>query len=363
MLNRLGLVRGPRFHVSTRFGARRIEAGADRAVWSLRGWISRGTGVFLPWVLRGVLLGALLSGCAAVAAPRRSRPQARPAPPKRMAPAVFTARATPTRLAHGRYLVENVASCFDCHSPHEYVNGEWLGKKGMKGAGQIFPSGLIHLPPGSEVVAPNITPDRETGIGSWTDAEIEEAIRGGVAKGGRPLFDLMPYWQFRVLSNEDVKSMIVYLRSLPPVHNALPTTKLPFPIHVDMHDAIVPPLARDASAELRRGWYLVRIAGCEDCHTPVLPNGKRLPSQMFGGGMEFSGPFGVAVSLNITPSAEGIGSWTEAMFSRTLRTGRVDGTGRKLSPIMPFHSYKNLKEADIRAIYAYLRTVPPIASK
>ena len=276
------------------------------------------------------------------------------------AQAVFTATPTPARLARGRYLVETVSGCLDCHSAHEYVNNQWIVKPGMKAAGRIFAPSYLPLPPKSEVVAPNITPDRETGIGSWTDAQIEKAIRHGVAKGGRPLFDLMPYWQFAVLSNEDIRSIIVYLRSLPPVHNALPTTRLPFPVRVDKEPPLVEPLPKDPSLEVRRGWYLTRIAGCSDCHTPLLPHGRRPASLVFAGGMSFHGPFGVAVSLNITPSASGIGSMTEAEFSRTLRTGRVDGTGRTLSPVMPYDRFKNLKEADIRAIYAYLRTVPPV---
>jgi mono/diheme cytochrome c family protein len=279
--------------------------------------------------------------------------------PSHTASNMFTATPTPARLARGRYLVETVGGCFDCHSQHEYVNGQWLIKPGMKGAGRIFAPNYLPLPPKSEVVAPNITPDRKTGIGSWTDAQIEEAIRHGIAKGGRPLFSLMPYWQFRVLSDEDTKSIIAYLHTIPPVHNALPTTRLPFPMHVDQEPPLVLPLAKDASPEVRRGWYLTRIAGCSDCHTPLLPNGQRPASLLFAGGMTFHAPFGVTVSLNITPSAAGIGSMTEAEFSRTLRTGRVDGTGRLLSPVMPYDRFKNLKPADIRAIYAYLRTVPP----
>ncbi len=271
----------------------------------------------------------------------------------------FTARATPARLARGRYLVETVAGCFDCHTEHEYVNGQWTIKPGMQGAGRIYPSAYLPLPPHSEVVAPNITPDRETGIGSWTDAQMEEAIQHGVAKGGRSLFDLMPYWQFAVLSQEDIKSMIAFLRTIAPVHHALPTTRLPFPVHTVKQPPLVEPLPKDASPEVRRGWYLTRIAGCSDCHTPLLPNGKRPASMVFAGGLPFHGPFGVVVSLNITPSSAGIGSMTEAEFSRTLHTGRVDGTGRLLSPVMPYDRFKNLKPADIRAIYAYLRTVPP----
>lgn len=302
----------------------------------------------------------LVVGFAAIASARSSQRAAHPEAGKRAASTTFTARPTPARLARGRYLIEHVSGCLDCHTPHEYVNGEWVGKKGMEAAGQIFPRGYFPVPRNWLIVAPNITPDRATGIGSWTDAEIEEAIQHGISKGGKPLFQLMPYWQYRVFTPEDMKSIIVYLRSLPPVHNALPRTKVSVPVHVDMNNDLVPPLPKNASAEVRYGWYLVRISGCEDCHTEVMPNGKRNPAMMFAGGMQFHGPFGDPISLNITPSAEGIGSMTEAMFSRTLRTGRVDGTGRQLNSVMPYIRYKGMKESDIRAIYEYLRTVPPV---
>jgi mono/diheme cytochrome c family protein len=305
----------------------------------------------------------LLAGFAAAGAARPPKRGAAKLTPRRTAPAVFTAKATPARLARGRYLVEDVGACFDCHSPHEYVNGQWMAKPGMKGAGQIFPPNFGQFPPHSMIVARNITSDRQTGIGTWTDAEIEQAIRQGIAKGGQPLFDLMPYPLYRTMTDEDVKSMIVYLRSIPAVHNPLPATKLPFPVQVDTKPPLTLPLPPNPSPEVRRGWYLVHIAGCADCHTPILPNGVRPASQLCAGGMIFHGPFGTAVSLNITPSSAGIGSMTEAEFSRTLLTSRVDGTGRKLSPVMPFEAYKNMREADIRAIYAYLRTVPPVPAK
>jgi hypothetical protein len=304
-----------------------------------------------------LLAGAAVTAVFATSASRQahSRRQAKPA----LAATAFIAKPTPARLAQGRYLVETVSGCFDCHSVHEYVNGQWIPKKGMKGAGNVFPPGFVELPPGAQVVAPNITPDKETGIGTWTDAEIERALQHGVSKDGRPLFDMMPYWQFRAFSPEEIKSIIVYLRSLPPVHNALPQTKIPFPVHVDMHQAIIPPLPKNASALVRRGWLLARVSGCEDCHTAVI-RGQRKPSMLFAGGMHFGGPFGSVFSLNITPGASGIGFMNETMFARTLTTGRVNGTGNELNPIMPFDSFRNLKPGDIRALYAYLRTVPKV---
>lgn len=319
----------------------------------------KGLGIFRHLTKMTSLL-LLLAGTVIVAVFGLPRPaKRRPAPRSAPAATKFTAKPTPARLARGHYLVETVSGCFDCHSEHEYVHGQWIPKLGMLGAGNVFPPGFLPLPPGAHVVAPNITPDKQTGIGTWTDAEIERALQHGIAKDGRPLFNLMPYWQYRVFTPEDVKSIIVFLRSLPPVHNALPATKLPFPIRVEMKNDMVPPLPKNASAQVRHGWYLTRVAGCEDCHTAII-HGRQERSMMFAGGMHFKGPFGNVFSLNITPSSSGIGFMNEAMFARTLRTGRVNGTGHKLDPIMPFDSFRHLKSADIRAIYAYLRTVPKV---
>jgi mono/diheme cytochrome c family protein len=306
-------------------------------------------------------LPLLVAIVAALACPPASKAGNQPTARKSTARAVvFTAKATPARLARGRYLVQAVAGCFDCHSDQEYVAGRLRIKPGFQGAGHVWQPGEIPLPPGSMVVSPNITPDKQTGIGSWTDAQVEQAIRHGVANDGRPLFNLMPYWEYTVLSDEDVKSIIVYLRSIPAVRRSLPVTKLPFPVHVDMNEALVPPLPKNASPEVHRGWYLTRAAGCADCHTPILADGSQPPALRFAGGLEFQGPFGTVFTTNITPDPSGISFMNAAMFVRTLRTGRVNGTGLKLSPVMPVKFYRNMTDSDLRAIYAYLRTVKPV---
>src|SRR5271170_2513557 len=96
----------------------------------------------------------------------------------------------------------------------------------MIGAGQVLPQGLL---PG-RIVAPNLTPDVETGSGTWTDDQLARAIREGIGHDGRALFPLMPYQSFRSLSDEDLASLVVYLRSLPPVHRQQPPTQLIFPV-------------------------------------------------------------------------------------------------------------------------------------
>lgn len=275
--------------------------------------------------------------------------------------AEFHAPPTPERLARGKYVVEGVAHCFECHSHPDFQNGLGQPTPGTKGAGDIvkdmsfdgvpFPDGLAH---------PNITPDKETGAGTWTDAQFERAIRHGIGHDGRELSDFMPYAFFRSMTDEDVASVIVYVRSLPAVHNPLPKRNLPFPIKVNLHPEMEPALPPDASEQVKQGWYLVRIAGCNDCHTPADENGNAATNMMFGGGFRFTGPWGDIVSPNITTDPSGISHYDEAMFIKTIRTGRASGGVRDLNPLMPFSYFRNMTDEDLKAIFAYIQTVKPV---
>jgi len=273
----------------------------------------------------------------------------------------FHAAPTPERLARGRYIVEGPAHCFHCHSEGDFKDNFGQPKPGTKGAGHIvkdesfdgvpFPDGLVH---------PNITPDKETGAGTWTDAQFERAIRHGIGHDGRELSDFMPYAFFRSMTDEDVASVIVYLRSIPAVHNPLPKRNLPFPVKVDLHPEMEPQLPADASEQVKHGWYLVRLAGCNDCHTPADENGNAKTDMMFGGGFRFTGPWGDVVSPNITTDPSGISHYDAAMFIKTIRTGRASGGVRDLNPLMPFSYFRNMTDDDLKAIFAYLQTVKPV---
>jgi mono/diheme cytochrome c family protein len=213
-----------------------------------------------------------------------------------------------------------------------------------------------------KVYAPNITPDPETGAGSWSDDQLARAIREGVGHDGRALFPFMPYPDFRAMSDEDLASIIVYLRSLPPVRKQLPATDLIFPVNYLIRnvsrplDASVP--EPDVSTPEKRGKYLVTIAGCEDCHTPQDAHGQPLPGMDFAGGFILDGPWGRVASSNITPDPSGIPYYDQAMFTQVIRTGFV-GT-RKLNQIMPWHAYRGMKDEDIVAMFAYMRTFKPV---
>jgi mono/diheme cytochrome c family protein len=263
---------------------------------------------------------------------------------------------TPRRVERGQYLATTVSACLMCHSPHDWTKHDLPTPSGMSAAGGVFP--LAGLP--GVVTAANLTPDPETGLGRWSDDEIGRAIREGVDRDGNTLFPLMPYRRYRHLSDEDLASIVVYLRSLAPVHNPLPPTRIIFPVKYLIRNAPEPILAAvpepDVSTPVNHGKYLVEIGGCEDCHTPQK-RGQPLPNMNFAGGLVFEGPWGRVASANITPDATGFSYDSEAMFASAMRAGYTKG--RALSPIMPWMAYRGLSDPDLLAIYAYLKTKPP----
>src|ERR1700726_1282542 len=266
--------------------------------------------------------------------------------------------ATPERLKRGAYLAEHVAGCTVCHTPQEEgPNGpEVVPSK--KGSGQIFPvAGL----PGT-LVAPNITPDPETGIGNFTDDQLARAIREGISHDGQTLFPMMPYAHYRRMSDEDLASVIVYIRALPPLRNPLPRTDIHFPVKYLVRvvpEPVTETVQPDLSTPVSRGEYLVNLSVCSECHTP-RKQGRPDSTMKFGGGQLFDDS-GKIVSSNITPDATGLGNYTEDIFVKAMRTGYVGK--RQLSTVMPWQFYAGQTDEDLKTMYAYLRTLPPVAHR
>jgi mono/diheme cytochrome c family protein len=271
--------------------------------------------------------------------------------------------ATPERLARGKYIAEGPASCFHCHSEPNFnaPMGEPLASN--RGSGWQMP-----IPELGNPSSANITSDPATGLGSWTDDEIARAIQEGVDKDGRPLFPLMPYLRFREFTDEDLASVVVYVRTIPPVIHAVTPPVWPFPLNV-LVKTMPKPLTTHEPAPARatpvaRGEYLVKtVAGCGDCHTPSDDKGAPLPGLEFAGGGIFHDPtpganMKAVFSANITPDPSGISHYDEAYFLQTLHTGQIPG--RTLSNIMPFSSFKNLTEDDLKDIFAYIKTLKPV---
>ena len=267
--------------------------------------------------------------------------------------------ATEARLARGKYLVEGPAACFHCHTEHDFSNPEYPIIQAKKGAGWVMP-----VPELNNIAARNITPDPETGIGAWSDDEIARAIREGVRKDGTALFPIMPYPAFASMDDEDVKSIVVYLRTLPAVKNTVPTRQLPGPLEYIVKTIpkplTTPQPSHPASTPVERGKYLVTIAECKGCHTASDAQGQALPGLDFGGGGSFDDP-GTKTkvfSLNITQDPSGIAHYDESLFIQTIRTGQV--TSRLVNHIMPFEFFRNMTDEDLRDVFAYIKSLPPV---
>jgi len=278
--------------------------------------------------------------------------------PRARAAPNFQASASPEAIERGRYLAHHVLGCVSCHSPiDEERPGDFIVQDALL-SGREFPVVPEMLP--GKLVAGNLTPDRETGLGTWTDGEIARAIREGVSRDGRPLFPMMNYAQFRHLTDEDTLAVIAYLRSVPPSRNALPPSSIDFPVSMFIRlapeplDASPPPWPDEP---LARGKLLLKVMGCMDCHTP-MERGEPLEGMNLAGGNAFRGPFGVVYSANITSHpAAGIGAYSDEDLKRVFLEGRSKA-GHALW-VMPWSATMGLQEDDLLALIAALREVAP----
>ena len=258
-----------------------------------------------------------------------------------------------TPIERGDYLVNSIQACGNCHTP--------MGPDGPQ-AGLTLAGGTRFEAPPFTVHASNITPDEETGVGQWSDADLKTAIVGGVRPDGVPLAPVMPYAFYQVMTPVDLDAMVAYLRTVEPVEHAVPPPEYRQIIRAEPPPGFgQPATAADLSTPEGRGRYLVGIGHCMECHTSRGPHGEPQFDSGFGaGGMEFPGPWGVSVAANITASkAKGLGDWTDAEIKRAIGEG-IGRDGGKLKPPMGYGFYARLKPDDLDDIVAYLRTVPAV---
>lgn len=282
----------------------------------------------------------------------------------------ITIEKTPDLIKRGEYLANHVTVCIDCHSTRDFSRLSAPPLPGTIGkGGEKFDHSMGF--PGT-FYAKNITPDRETGLGNWTDGEIYRTITSGVDKNGDPLFPVMPYQSYSQLTTEDAYAIVAYLRTLQPISNEVPASKADFPANLMLRTMATKPHPTEVSAlgdEVSYGKYLLTIAGCSDCHTPK-EKGAPVEEKYLAGGFEIPFPNGTLRASNITPDrVTGIGNWTEDAFVNRFKMYADPAmTANALTPddfntIMPWKMFSGMKEEDLRAIYKYLMSLEPIKNK
>jgi mono/diheme cytochrome c family protein len=257
-------------------------------------------------------------------------------------------------VKRGEYLAR-AADCEACHT--------------AKG-GVPFAGGLGFVLPFGTIWSPNITPDKDTGIGSWSDASFLNAVHKGMDDQGTALYPAMPYASYTAMTDSDALAIKAFLFSLRPVHNDVPDNTFRFPFNqrwlmrvwaflFDSDKRFEPNTAR--SAQWNRGAYVAEaLAHCGECHTPrnllqALNNRKKFAGAVQAGWRAY----------NITADTDsGVGSWSDAALGEYLATGHADGHGAAAGPMGEAvdRSLSKLTHGDIAALVVYLRTIPAIAT-
>lgn len=275
--------------------------------------------------------------------------------------------ATPAMIQRGAYLTSHVAVCIDCHSKRDWTRFAGPIVSGTEGEGGERFDRSMGFP--GIFYARNITP---AGLKNWTDGEIYRAITTGVNKDGEALFPVMPYHYYGMMDPTDVKSIIAYIRTLPPIQNVPPARQIDFPMNfiINTIPAKAQPAIRPPQSDtVAYGHYLVSIAGCQECHTKQVKG--KVVGQPFAGGWEFNMPDkSIVRSANLTSDKEtGLGNWSADMFislfkSRTDRSfnGPALAAGEMQTP-MPWAMYGGMDSTDLYAVYAYLHSLAPVKNQ
>jgi hypothetical protein len=271
-----------------------------------------------------------------------------------------------TFIERGNYLVNTILACGNCHTPKS-ADGAPIAEKELAG-------GMAFTTPAFDATAPNITPELETGIGKWTDDEIKRALTEGnrpehhARLPGVPLAAVMPAGFYKALLPHDLDAIVAYLRSVKAVRNEVPSPSYKLPVRREPYpDAEAGFTEQSIHDPVKHGAYLVTIGHCMECHAAWskgvsdyrngLGKGGRMFNVSLVQGFPKAWNGSTASNINSHPNA-GIGAWSDEDIKRAITKGmRPDG--RRLNPPMAFAWYAGMKEPDLNAIVAYLRTVPP----
>ncbi len=268
-----------------------------------------------------------------------------------LAPQTLAAQDAPfSQVERGRYLAV-LGDCTACHT----VPGKGL-----------FAGGVPIDTPFGRLVAPNITPDRETGIGTWSEEDFQRVMSEGIGKGGYHLYGAMPYTAYTKVTAADNAAILAYLRTVEPVHNAVEPNQLPFPFNIRTiligwnflnftKGEYVPDEAHDA--QWNRGAYIVQGLGhCGTCHTPKTILGGDKDGQFLKGEVVDGW-----LAPDITGDrAQGIGKWSVEQIRHYLKTGvnEYDIASGPMAEVVK-NSSQHWTDADLTAVATYLKSLTP----
>jgi len=252
-----------------------------------------------------------------------------------------------TPLERGKYLMNSIVACGNCHTP-QTPQGPVSGKE--LAGGTRFEEGF------GVAYAPNITPDAETGIGKWSDADLIKAIRDGKRPDGTTIGPPMPIALYRDISDADAQAIVAYIRATPPVVNKVAKSEYKMPLPPAYGAPVTTVSAPPRTDKVAYGAYLAGPLGhCIECHSaPGANGGPDFVNGLGAGGIHFNGPWGVAIARNITPT--NLKDWSDGDVKKAITTG-VRPDGERLKPPMAYGYYKNIAPNDLDAVVAYLRSL------
>lgn len=252
-------------------------------------------------------------------------------------------------VERGEYLVRGIAGCGNCHTPQ----GPEGPVAGMELTGQLVEENAAF-----RAIAPNITPAGD--VGGWSDAELARAIREGIRPDGSVIGPPMPIGLYRGLGDDDLMSMVMFLRTVDPVENDPGDSVYNIPLPPAYGPPIETVSAPEAGVTVEYGAYLAGpVAHCMECHTTFGPQGPMFETHLGRGGFEFHGPWGVSVAPNITTHEDGLANYTDAELAQMIIEG-VRADGSPMLPPMPYPYLARMSADDLDAIILYLRTLPPL---
>ncbi len=266
-----------------------------------------------------------------------------------MALVISTAAGAEPSLERGEYLVLGPMGCGNCHTP--------IGPDGFK-MDWALSGRLVEHNDAFTAIAPNITPASR--VAGWSDEDLGRAIREGLRPDGSLIGPPMPFAMYRGIADDDLASIVMFLRTLPAVETNLPASEYRITLPPNYGPPVGHVEAPPRGITVEYGAYLAGpIAHCIECHTPMGPQGPLLDTALGQGGFEFHGPWGVSVSANLTSHKDGLAGYSDAEIATMITKGkRPDGS--TMLPPMPYSYLANITPDDLAALILYLRSLPPL---